>query len=248
MEITKIERQERYGTDDGPAIFAFHSELGTMKTDKKLAMTAKNKVGIYRPRAAIMFPRDKPGVIIVAAEQAEFRKAKELYILHEHQNQDAGLLFDRMVEIQQLMHIKQTFSRLTPQEAQFVNWKNSELRLEKKKDLLIGLPPLADDNGNIGYHLNVLKDLSRPGKERLFYRKESNLPQEVAQIPDQTHDAIDTEHPFLAAVAYVVSALTLYETLEPDMIYPSKREYDPLDFDRPDPPGVLLKYDIWADM
>ncbi len=247
MEITEIEKQDRIDMK-GPGVFVFHSEFGTMKTDKKLAMTAKNKVGIYRPRAAITLPREKAGALIVAAEQAEFRRKKEIYILYEFQTMDAGILLDHLLEVRELMHIKQIYSRLTAEESQFLAWRNGEGRLEQKKDLLIALPPLATDGGFLSYHLNVLKDLSRPGKERLFFRYGSNLPQELAQMPNETFTATDTEYPMLATVAYLVSAMILYETVEPDMIYPTKTKYDPLDFDRPDPPGVKLMYDIFRDV
>lgn len=236
MDIPKIKKQRRYDSN-APNVFTFPSDTKGMGFDGKDTIADNNETSIYRPKMACVFPRNKPGWAVVAAEQAKLpRLKKELYVLHEFTSKDSGIFYDMMVEAVNVMHITDVCSRTTMQESQFINFKAEDLRADGKKPIYPRIPAMSKDDGVIGYHLNVLKDLSRADKQRLFYRKQSQLPQRMAEVPEETHDIVEDDFPYIAAVAYVINELITFETVEPEEgSDPNKNKYKTI--------GDILDYD-----
>jgi len=216
MDLIKIEPTKRYDPSK-PPIFAFESEFGAIGADMKSSYTDKDKIGIYRPVACVTFPRLHEGCLIVAAEQAAIpRLKKELYILYESTFTDTNQLIKHLLEVRDIMKTDIIYGRLDDPEQQFLHFKNEQLRKDGKREIIIQLPPQTKDGGLIGYHLNVLKDLTEPDTQRVFFRKGSTLPQQLAQAPEQAYTAVDTDHPVLGTLGYLVSALSMFETIEPE--------------------------------
>ena len=82
--------------------------------------------------------------------------------------------------------------------------------------------PFTEDRGLVAFHMNTLKGLLRPEKRSLFIPPASVLNGRLREIPDHVTNLKDVDCPAVAALAYAVSALTMWrgdlyeqEDLEP---------------------------------
>ena len=89
-------------------------------------------------------------------------------------------------------------------------------------------PPRLNDRGDLTYHINLMRELLRPGRERIFSPPDSDIPRLLQAIPEMAADSVtDDKYPAFAALAYGIAALYHYPTIEPEESRNKKKKYDP---------------------
>lgn len=200
---------------------------------------------IYKPRISFMLPKADPGAVVVVAEEANWReRSRKLFVMHMEQFTDAMLLLDRVAEIKRYYDVDDTYCRLSRVERDILYTFNSDRKY--RDHLFIMRPPRANDKGDLTFHINLLRDLLRSGRERVFFPQDSAISGLLQAIPDMPAGSVtDDKFPAFAALAYGIAALYHYPTVEPEEKsgFRKKKEYDPF---RPDDP--IMSADPWKMM
>ena len=217
MEIPKIKQLRNIDPRQADT-FSFMAEDG-------------REYGLYRPRCAFQLPRSNQGAVVIIAEEYQFRKAKQLYLLYEFTTDDAGLLLEKVKELQYVLEIREIYTRLIPSEINMLQFANHASWLKKRKEISVLTPLPCDDNGNIDYHLTVLRGLTRPENTRLIFRAGSSLETELAALPANPYNIKDDDHPLVAALCYGIVSLISSETVDQPDNYSdrAKTDWDPFD-------------------
>ena len=146
-----------------------------------------------------------------------------------------------MCVLRKAWEIENIYSRLTRVEMEFLQFFN---RKEKhRQHISVTAPPHANDKGNLTVHLGMLRELMRPGRERVFLHE--SIPTLLSAIPELDPDVNDMDYPAAAAAVYGVCAVYIFETIEEEK---KKKPWDMwamLDDKKYDPLKVLDKPVKW---
>lgn len=202
---------------------------------------------LYKPRVTFMLPKQEPGAVVVVAEEANWRNHdRKLFILYLEQFTDAFSLLERVLEINRFYRVGDTYCRLSPVERDILYSFNA--KQEFRFQISTMSPPRVKDSGSLVFHVNLLKELLRPGRERVFSPQDSDIPRLLQAIPDMPSDVTDDRYPAFAALAYAVAALYFHPTIEPEERYEKKFNIDDWDpfapADHRDRPNIN-NYDPW---
>jgi hypothetical protein len=207
-------------------------------------------VGIYGPRLAATLPKKTPGALTMWLEEYEFRRNKRYFCAYFKTFTDAGLMMEEARELMKVYEIPDLYIRLTPVERDFVSSWNDMRKYYMRVNTRT--PPRTDETGSITYHLNLLQELTRPGRERVFYGEDSEVPQVMAAVRELFGEATDTDFPAVASVVYGAAACYHHETIEE---VKKKKPYEFLGPDDPylnwDPFGKddkVMNYDPFRNM
>lgn len=195
---------------------------------------------VYETLFAAVLPKKSAGAIVRVYEEAEFRKAKRIVPSGIELFTDAGELLERLVTLRRAHNdTNRIFMRLTELEHDFFYFLNRQRGVYQRLSILP--VPNATDAGEIGYHVNLVRELSRLHRENVYFPAGSEVPGILAAVPEMAEKPVtDLDYPAAAAVAYAIAACYLRPTREEATV--KKRPYDPLGPDDP-----VMKYDPFAE-
>ncbi len=208
MGLPAVKKQQRF--DSGPDLFLW---------------SGKKEVGIYTPRMSFMLPGETEGGLALFFEEAELQYQGNFYVPLFETFLDSGELLDRVKDLQHIYSVQKIYARRTKADADFIAFRNRDA----SRYLRILDPPNAAKDGDFLYHLSLLRDLLRPGRERIFFPENSDIPRLLQAVPEMAGSVKDTEHRALAALVYGVAGLVHNETLARSETNP-KPPYDPLTY------------------
>jgi hypothetical protein len=194
MDLPKIKRQQKF-EPSRPDLFLWEDK----------------NIGIYTPRLSFMFPGEAEGAVALLFEEAQFRAEKNFYVPVFDIFTDAGEVLDRVQELQKIYFVKNTYARRTKSETDFIAFRNRGA----SRYLHVLDPPNVDKvSGIFTYHLNLLRDLLRPGRERIFFSAGSDIPRLLSSLPVLIGAVKDGEHRAVSCLCYGVAGLIHNETNE----------------------------------
>jgi hypothetical protein len=237
MDLPKIEKAIFYGYD-GPAVF----ECPDLKTS------------FYRLRASWAPARKTPGGLCLIGEEADWRsERRKIFVLWFEQFADTHELLQKLREVILQYRIEEVYARLTRPEMDFLNFFNSDL--EYRQRIGVMRPPRMEDTGCIDYHLSLVEELTRPGRQRIFFPPDSDIAALLQSVSDEpaASGIADLDHPAVASIVQGIAALYHYQTMEPEQLRHYRpplpkpvdqiSSYDPFSTDHP-----TAKYDAWANL
>jgi len=180
----------------------------------------------------IALPSDKPGHVVVIAEEASIRPPYHIYFICESSGDTINKLFSKALDLQNDCGVDGFYGRLTDQAQQYLINFNRQQHERQLKTLDL-YPAPHSDTGNIGYHLGLLVDALSATQKTLFLESSQHLPQALKQISLQdASGATDNEFPIVAALGYAVSILVENPPV-PDFLRnrKSKTSYDILSYE-----------------
>jgi len=213
MDLPRAKDEITYG-HDGPPVFGC-PELET---------------SFYRLRASWAPARKEAGGLTLLGEEADWRSnRRKIFVLWFQEYNDTGELLVKLQELVREYQIQDVYARLTRVEHYFLSYFNSEQKFRRR--ISTRRPPRADDSGCIDYHLNLVNELLRPGRERVYFPNGSNIPQILQSLTDDetAHGITDIDHPAAASLVYGITALFHYSTYEaPESRgYQKSQKYNP---------------------
>ncbi len=219
FEVKRVRRPEDPKADY-PRLFEF------AKNGVK-AMNREEKILIYRPRLCFVFPKEKPGCVVLAAEFCKIPPSnapRKLFLIEFALFTD-GMELLRQVQAQAVKYdVEDIYARVTPVEDDTIRAFNSSRHVQER--LSINRPPYTDKEGHIAAHASILKDLMR--SKRVIYREGAGFEKLLDGLPKMAPDLSDEDFPAEAAVLYLLVALYGWPTDEPG--YQEKpREWSPWD-------------------
>ena len=181
--------------------------------------------------AGICPPSERPGAIVVVAEELSLRPPAHLFWIDEAQGSATDSLMQRALDLKALYQVQEFYGRTKDRDFyRFLSFSNAKRRGQNLKTIEISEAPNSSE-GNISFHIGVLRNRLSPNRKTLHLGESKLLTaafQELSMADVST--AKDFEHPVLAALGYVVAALDEY-----------------VDWDRDRPECGITEYDIFAD-
>lgn len=212
MDLPKIKPEMSFG-HDGPPIFGC-PEL---------------KTSFYRIRSSWAPARKRPGGLALLGEEADrCPDHRKIFILWFQQFNDTGELLSRLQEFVGDYQIQDIYARLTKVEHDFFNFFNYQHDFRQR--ISVQHPAKAQEDGCIDFHLNLTNALLKPGMQRIFFRRDSNIPQLLQSLTDSetAHEITDIEQPAGASIVYGIASIHYYATyVAPELRYNQKKKYDP---------------------
>jgi hypothetical protein len=157
---------------------------------------------------------NKPGSGVVVGEDAFPEIGGRIYHCHllaETEDNDTGQLLRKCAEMKARFKAGEFYGRYDEANMNFLTFWNRDARDRRLPEFHI-YPAPASEDGKIGYHLNLLRDRLRSGRKTLHFSKQSKLPGYLRELPTNGAATLtDSQYPAVAALAYVVSVLTIFE-------------------------------------
>ncbi len=172
--------------------------------------------GIFFQRivGGIAWPGDRPGFVCVVGEETSYRLPHQLHLLAEAEKQDTSELIKRCRELQATWKVQEFYARLPEHILQYLGLSNEQARGRYQKSFQVLEAPFSSDP-RIAYHLQLLRDTLKPAQKGLHLGTDSRLSSALLELPvDKAASAKDTDFPAVAALAYAVAALTVWEPLD----------------------------------
>lgn len=176
-----------------------------MYTDEK--RTYRRVVG------GIAWPGDFPGFAVVIGEEsypANGSKDHHLYVLAEAEEVDVHQLFGRCAELSGKYDVFSFYGRRDQAMMSLLNLWHRDAR-DNRRDVFDFDSALNSDNGNISYHINVVKELLLPERKILHLSdviEKPKLPAHIQSLPPNVGSIpTDIEYPAVAALGYAVTLL-----------------------------------------
>lgn len=186
----------------------------------------ENRRYFNRIACAVVWPSAQPGCAVVLGD--EMSKERRYHWLAEHFDHDLGNLLRRCLELKSQFKISDFFARPDEVVLFFLDTFNADNRKRGISDFHFSEVPFCDGSGRIGYHLNVLRELLRPGNKRLILSESSVLPGQISSLPQGIGDVFDNDQPGPAALSYCTSVFEVYP-YRPN-VRRQKTEYDVLSY------------------
>jgi len=162
--------------------------------------------------AGFAAPSERPGTIVVLAEESFWRPLFQVHCLAEDEAPTLDKLIEAAIELKADYRITDFYGRTSNEDTRrFLELYNREQR-EKRMPTMEILSAPYSDSGDIASHINILRNRLHPDKKSLHLGKSKILPGALQEIPiDKLATATDTEFPAVAALGYAVAALTEWE-------------------------------------
>jgi len=160
-------------------------------------------------------------------EETSYRRPSQLYLLAEAEEQDTSELIRRCRELQATWKVQEFYARLPEHILQYLGLSNEQARGRYQQSFQVLAAPFSSDPC-IAYHLQLLRDTLKPAQKGLHLGTDSRLSNALLELPvDKAASAKDTDYPAVAALAYAVAALTVWEALlDEDRADTADSEYD----------------------
>lgn len=154
----------------------------------------------------------RQGGLVVVAEEKTWRPPVHLFWIAEAVCLTNDELLSRAMDFRSLWLVDAFYGRTT--DASFMRWlsyHNAD-RIERNLKTLEILPaPNCTADGDISYHIGVLRNRLKPGQKSVHLLKSKLLRQALQELPvTEIASARDRDYPLLGAFAYVVAALDAF--------------------------------------
>jgi hypothetical protein len=177
--------------------------------------------------AGIVPPSERPGAIVVVAEELSLRPPAHIYWIDEVVETATDNLMQRALDFKALYQVQEFYGRTKNKDFyRFLSFWNANRREKNLKTLEISTAPHSD-SGNISFHISTLRARLAPNKKTLHLVESKLLPaafQELSMADVST--AKDFEHPVLSALAYITTALGEYANYDRDQVEFAEMDYD----------------------
>lgn len=176
-------------------------------------------VRFLRIWAGIAWPGDEPGEVVVVGEMISFGNPQR-YLLAEASCNTMGELINAAATLTGEMCIKSWWARHTEESKSYIRIRNKEAFRTGTVRLSISEAPGTGDK--LAGHLNLILDSVRPKEKNLHFFSDSSLPAKLQGLPPQLYRLTCIEHPAVAALGYVVSAMVhhRHERINPADLIP----------------------------
>lgn len=186
---------------------------------------------IQRFNAAIVWPGQNPGCCCVVGEEFQkeiFRRQRKpkFYYIDSVQASDHREMIRRCVDILARYPIETFYSTQEKAAIYTLQDWNSEQGDNNLHEIWTQVPCCYEEDGNIEYQLNVLKEIMNRAAERLLWLDKGHIRSELANIPANVSNILHSEFPQSAALAYVVTSLEADPYFPHDKVSMVKTDYD----------------------
>jgi hypothetical protein len=177
--------------------------------------------------AGIVPSSERPGAIVVVAEELALRPPAHLFWIDEAVEMATDNLMQRALDFKALYQIQEFYGRTKDKDFyRFLSFWNVKRREQNLKTIEISEAPNSSE-GNISFHISVLRNRLSPNKKTLHLGESKLLPAAFQELSmSDVSTAKDIEFPVLAALGYVVAALDEYADWDRDRPEQAKTEYD----------------------
>jgi hypothetical protein len=177
--------------------------------------------------AGIVPPSERPGALIICAEELSLRPPAHIFFVDEAQESATDNLMQRALDFKALYQVQEFYGRTKDKDFyRYLSFWNASRRERNLKTIEISEAPNSAE-GNISFHIGVLRNRLGPNKKTLHLGESKLLPAAFQELSmSDVSTAKDTDHPVLAALGYVVSALDSYGNFERDRPEVAEMDYD----------------------
>jgi len=184
--------------------------------------------------AGISAPSERPGAIVVLAEESFWRPPFQVHWLAEDEASTLDKLIEAAIELKADYRITDFYGRTNNEDTRrFLELYNRDQR-EKRMPTMEILSAPYSDTGDIASHINLLRNALHPDKKTLHLAKSKILPGALQEIPiDKLATATDREYPAVAALGYGAAALIEWEYISSGKrptSYTKNSDYDELNY------------------
>lgn len=179
--------------------------------------------------AGIVPPSERPGALAICAEEIALRPPAHIFVVATAEESAEDGLLQRALDLKALYQVQGFYGRIKNADFyRYLSFWNAERRQRNLKTLEISAAPNSAE-GNIGFHIGVLRSRLSPNSKSLHLGESKLLPAAFQELSmSDVATAKDTEFPILAALGYCVSAIDSYGA----------------DFERDQPESAEMEYDI----
>jgi hypothetical protein len=186
---------------------------------------------IQRFNAAIVWPGQNPGCCCVVGEEfqkeiSRKQRKPKFYYIDSVQASDHREMIRKCVDILARIPIETFYSTQEKAAIYTLQDWNSEQGDNNLQEIWTQVPSCYQEDGNIEYHLSVLKELMNPTAERLLWLDMGQIRSELANIPANVINILHSEFPQAAALAYVTTSLEADPYCPNDEVSLAKTDYD----------------------
>lgn len=180
--------------------------------------------------AGFVPPANRQGALVVLGEEATWRPPAHVFWLADAQEQTLDKLILRAIDFQREFLIQDFYGRTNDESVmRYLNLWNRDQRDRRMTGLYVSSAPNCE--GNISYHVSILRDRLNPNKKTLHIGKSKRLPAALQELPaGEIATATDRDFPMVAALGYAVSALSEWEYYEGPRPTRAKMDYDVLNY------------------
>ena len=161
--------------------------------------------------AGIVPPSERPGAIVVVAEELSLRPPAHIYWIDESQESATDHLMQQALDFKALYQVQEFYGRTKDKDFyRYLSFWNANRRERNLKTIEISEAPNSAE-GNISFHIGVIRNRLSPNQKTLHLGESKLLPAAFQELSmSDVSTAKDFEHPVLAALGFVVSALDSY--------------------------------------
>ena len=173
-------------------------------------------------------PSEKPGAIVVVGEELALRPPAHIYFVDEAQESALDNLLQRALDFRGLYQVQEFYSCTKDNDyLRYLSHWNAGRREKHLKTVEISTAPNSSSDGNISFHISLLRSRLAPNEKTLHLGESKLLPAAFNELSmSEVAKATDSQHPLLAALGYVVSALDSYANWDRDEPEFAQTEYD----------------------
>lgn len=177
--------------------------------------------------AGICPPSERPGAIVVVAEELTLRPPAHIFWIDEAQETATDNLMQKALDFKALYQIQEFYGRTKDKDFyRFLSFWNANRREKNLKGVEISQAPNSGE-GNISFHIGVLRNRLSPNQKTLHLGESKLLPAAFQELSmSDVSTAKDSDFPVLAALAFVVTALNEYSDFGRDQPEFAETEYD----------------------
>jgi hypothetical protein len=177
--------------------------------------------------AGICPPSERPGAIVVVAEELALRPPAHIFWIDEAQESASDNLMQRVLDFKALYQVQEFYGRTKDKDFyRYLSFFNADRRQKHLKGLKILTAPNSAE-GNISFHIGVLRNRLSPNTKTLHLGESNLLPAAFQELSmSEVSTAKDSDFPVLSALGYVVAALDEYADFGRDQPEFAETEYD----------------------
>lgn len=181
----------------------------------------------------IAWPGERPGFVVVVGEVKDYKPPYHAYVIAEFEGELVSELIRRCLELKSECQVSAFYGLIKDESnMHFLSLLNRQASQQHKPTLLIEPAP-SSENALINYHINILLSRLSKNNKTLHLSPSSKLPGYLQELQaTDLHQAKAKDYPAVAALGFVVSALTVFVpnlNPKPYLIDEERNQFDPLD-------------------
>jgi len=175
--------------------------LGKYRYPEKNLLLSRIVGGLVWPSS------ENTGAAVVVAEESSIRPPRMLHVLAEVEDANMGELITKVSTLVWDLCANTFYGRRDQVASRYLGQWNSEAR--KKRMAQFFFSPAPSSDLPIEYHYSILRD--RLNQKTVQFFEGSQLPGLILSVGPNQRLHNDLEYPFVSALAFAVSALTVWE-------------------------------------